>query len=370
VTQSGPDELSNEVKAQLARIFELVSRWCDRIQAVPAVPAIGSSLRKDDEVTDPYQLSHAVVGALVSAVDHLDAVRALVQDAGVVHARAPFTLMRAALENSATAVWLIAPASRDERVLRRLRLQWDDARDGEKACRLVGAEPPLSRDGWKAKLERVARARGLSDEQIGSVTRQKATYSEIVKTAGDEARGPDVTGQNALFCWMAASGIAHARLWAVLSSVLDRAVVPGVLEDPVGMMLSASDKAVAVIAGVTTLMVTEGWRLLDERCQSMWDSPPAGIGASVAHQQQPFLGTVIGVVMAIAQVVGWLVVDGVDPVVPNPVTGPDRQRRRSAVDPRCFLCALTALPAFVRVGRWYRNIKPPDPKARRTRSGG
>lgn len=267
MTQAGQDQLSDEVKRQLVQMFELVSRWRGRTQAVSPAPTIGSSLGKDDKVTDPYHLSHAVVGALVSAVDHLDAVRALVQDAGVVHARAPFTLLRAALENSATAVWLIAPASRDERVLRRLRLQWGDALDGEKACGLVAAEPPLSRAGWKAKLEGVARARGLSDEQVAAVTGRKATFSEIVKTAGDEARGSDLTGQNALFCWMAASGIAHARLWAVLSSVLDRAEVPGALENPVGLMLSASDKAVAAIAGVTTLMAIEGWRLLDERRQ-------------------------------------------------------------------------------------------------------
>ena len=268
MTQTGQDQLSDEAQQQLVKIFDLVSRWRGWTGAAPPVPAVGSSLRKDDEVTDPYQLSHALIGALVSAVDHLDAVRALVQDAGILHARAPFTLLRAALENSATAVWLLAPASRNERVLRRLRLQWADALDGEKAHQLVGAEPRLSRDEWKAKLEAVARDRGLPDEQVRAVTRQKVTYSEIVKAAGDEARDPGPTGQDALFCCMVASGIAHTRPWAVLSSVLDRVVMPGVPgmpENQVGLMLSASDKAVTLIAIVTTLMVIEGGRLLDER---------------------------------------------------------------------------------------------------------
>jgi hypothetical protein len=43
-------------------------------------------------------------------------------------------------------------------------------------CLLAGRR---SRRG-KANLEGVARARGLSDERIGTVTRQKAAYSEIV----------------------------------------------------------------------------------------------------------------------------------------------------------------------------------------------
>jgi hypothetical protein len=268
VTQGRQDQLSGEAQRQLVKIFELVDRWRDRTRAMAPVPAIGSSLRKDDEVTDPYQLSHAVIGALVSAVDHLDAVRALVQDAAILHARAPFTLLRAALENSATAVWLLAPANRNERVLRRLRLQWGDALDGEVAQQVVGATARLSRDGWKDKLQAIARARGLPDEKVQAVTGRPVSYSGIVKAAGDEAQGSNLTGQDALFCWMLSSGIAHAKTWAVLSSVLDRVEVPGVpglAANQVGLMLSASDKAVTLIASITTLMVIEGWRVLDER---------------------------------------------------------------------------------------------------------
>ena len=100
MTHEAQDQLSGEAQRRLVKIFELVSTWRGRTAAVAPVPAVGSSLRKDDEVTDPYQLSHAVIGALVGAVDHLDAVRAFVQDAGILHARAPFTLLRAALENA------------------------------------------------------------------------------------------------------------------------------------------------------------------------------------------------------------------------------------------------------------------------------
>jgi hypothetical protein len=59
-----------------------------------------------------------------------------------------------------------------------------------------------------------------------------------------------------------------ARLWAILSSVLDRAEVPGAPEGMFGIRLSASDKSLAVIAGVTALMVKGGWRLIDERGRS------------------------------------------------------------------------------------------------------
>jgi hypothetical protein len=37
-----------------------------------------------------------------------------------------------------TAVWLLGPSSRDERILRRLRLAWADSRDLEKAVLRAG----------------------------------------------------------------------------------------------------------------------------------------------------------------------------------------------------------------------------------------
>src|SRR4051794_32587057 len=91
-------QISDEARRQLAKAFAVIDIWRDRIHGEPTTPAVGSSLAKDDEATDPYQMSHAATGALLSAVDHLDAFRALLQDAGVLHARAPFTLLRAALE--------------------------------------------------------------------------------------------------------------------------------------------------------------------------------------------------------------------------------------------------------------------------------
>ena len=153
-------ELSEQTKRRLLRVFDRVNSWRGRMQDRPAHVAAGSSLMADDEATHPYLISQSVHGALISAVDHLDALRTLVQDAHVVHGRATFTLLRAALENSATAVWLLAPGSRDERVLRRLRLQWADFLDRETAERLFVAEPEPSRADRKAELHGMARARG------------------------------------------------------------------------------------------------------------------------------------------------------------------------------------------------------------------
>lgn len=133
----------------------------------------------------------------------------------------------------------------------------------------IAQQPPLSRDGWKAKLEAVARTRGMTSEQVAAITRGRPTFTSIVETGGNEVQADDLTGDVCLMCWTVASGIAHARLWAALSAVLDRTDIPGASSGATAMRLSASDKALAVIGGVTASMTRAGWRLLGERSRDL-----------------------------------------------------------------------------------------------------
>jgi hypothetical protein len=105
---------SAESLRELEVVFSAVAGWATRIKIAPPPPEAGSMLAADDAALASFEVSHAVQGVLLSAVDHIDALRALVVDAKMVHSRAPFTLLRAALENAATAVWLLAPDVQSE----------------------------------------------------------------------------------------------------------------------------------------------------------------------------------------------------------------------------------------------------------------
>lgn len=254
-------QLSDEVKRQLVAHFPVIKAWRARTGASSSGPMEGSPLRRDDKITHPYQISHAAVGALVSAVDHMDALRTLVEEAHVVHARAPYTLLRGALENSAVAVWLLAPANRIERVTRRLRWHWVSEKYGMEAAELIGGQQGLTLNERKAKIETVARSCGMTEDQVREATKS-VSFRLIVKSAGDEGRGLD--GETVKLCWMAESGIAHAQSWAVLA-LLKRVEVRAASEGIVGLQMSASDNFLLLSWAVAARMISEGWRLLDER---------------------------------------------------------------------------------------------------------
>lgn len=72
-----------------------------------------------------------------SASDHLHALKLLVWEANVHHVYAPYTLARASIEASSTAVWLLSTKTRGERVLRALRWYAQDCHD---SCRFMDDE--------------------------------------------------------------------------------------------------------------------------------------------------------------------------------------------------------------------------------------
>jgi hypothetical protein len=116
------------------------------------------------------------------------------------------------------------------------------------------------------QLQRIARVSGLSEDMISQVASRPVGFRTIVETAAADAPRCGLTGVQALYCWMTASGIAHAERWAVMnSSALQRTKIPGAPEGSARLALSASEEALIGIAYVGSAFTIEGWRLLDER---------------------------------------------------------------------------------------------------------
>jgi hypothetical protein len=150
-----------------------------------------------------------------AATEHLDALGALFLRAGVMHPTAPYTLIRASIETGSTAVWLLAPARRQERVLRSLRLSVLDAIDAAKVSDETGTTMPRSLDARRADINRIAQTLTGTADSVGP-----ASYTVIVRAADAVSASPI----GVLAPYRICSGFAHGRLWAILA-MLPREVV-------------------------------------------------------------------------------------------------------------------------------------------------
>ncbi|MDK9499796.1 hypothetical protein QEZ40_005231 [Streptomyces katrae] len=216
----------------------------------------GSPLAGDDKKTDPYHLSHSAHLAIVVAVDHLQALATLVkgqEKAGVremlIHTHAPFTLLRAALENAARAVWLLGPLLRRERVWRRLVMQFADTKNGEAKAKMLGA----SWDGepTRERIRRLLKDAGVPECELSNKKLKLPGYGDLVNSAG---RFMPLGGERAELFWSACSSLAHGDLSGTLA-FLDREVTA--TDGTISLLrLTGSVRALLVIT-VATLDVVE-----------------------------------------------------------------------------------------------------------------
>lgn len=192
----------NEIREKWLEYARAVDRLVERVNDPNDFGVLhGSSLAGDDRRLHPFEISQAVRHLINATVDQLHGIKTLAVDAQTEHLAVGFTLARAALENIATALWMLGPSKREERFERVLRWHARNYQDEHTAVgHLVGSAA-------KANIEKVL------------VTAQSLSIDPEVVRRGYKITAPiegaeEYTKMDVLFMWRVASGFAHGRPWA------------------------------------------------------------------------------------------------------------------------------------------------------------
>ncbi|PPG65126.1 hypothetical protein C5C31_14730 [Rathayibacter rathayi] len=164
----------------------------------------GSSLAGDRSATPYRSVPDQVRASLGVALDHLHAFTIIVADGGAVLPFAMFTLVRSAYEATGTALWLLHPTSRDDRVLRSLKLVRDNHRQVHNLMEKSGRKDP----GWDRAIAALERDRdgrkalvGVKLDHVSSVTDRLEEIAPLV---------PELF-LTPLALWQTSSGMAHGN---------------------------------------------------------------------------------------------------------------------------------------------------------------
>lgn len=207
---------------QLQALKQLLTRadaWSLYTGSEPSIsaPQRGSVLADDNAQTEPFQLSHRASRAITVAVDHLHGLRLMTlgppeRETATPYLRthAPFTLLRAVMENAATAIWLLSPTDAPERAQRSFRLAAAEVRNSETARALTEMLGPRTREQRLERIRERARACGLDPPNA----LRRTDYVEIVRTSASMI---GIAEDVAEALWRACSALAHEDLWPVVS---------------------------------------------------------------------------------------------------------------------------------------------------------
>jgi hypothetical protein len=188
-------------------------------QQLPAAQP-SSSLAADDAPLGTYSASTLIRASFTAGVAHADALRRIVLH-GEVDPTSPWTLMRGALENFATAAWLLGGNDRTERRHRSLRLWREDMRNRAQHEEDTDHVPE---PGGKTGRERVQEIESLA---VSLGIHDRLAKPEAGKLIADAAAGIGLEPRQVTAAWRAASGFAHGRYWPNLRASLPRDAVRG-----------------------------------------------------------------------------------------------------------------------------------------------
>ncbi|TNM52879.1 hypothetical protein [Brevibacterium sediminis] len=181
-------------------------------------PTPGSRLADADVKLDPFPATNAVQQLLAVSGDNLHSVALLLHKAEAHQPFAPYTLIRASLESTGFAMWLLSGRSREGIALNALRLEWENKKNR------VLAFPKDDGPGetWEERRERLILAAGDRFGLQPKLIKEKPLSFAAV-SIGSEFFGLDPV---MLSAWKGASGAAHGRSWATLA-LADHEIVPG-----------------------------------------------------------------------------------------------------------------------------------------------
>jgi hypothetical protein len=200
---------------ELLPVFRDVRRRCEVGTRTPRrPPGPGSAMAGDDSRLPGFPPSTLIVSSLDVAIEQIHALSVLFIDAQLAHPHVPLTLLRASLEDASRALWLIAPDSRPERLLRALRVWHQDFGDRAEYEQSKPQEP-----GRKTGRERQqemrdkAMAFGLpADTVAGSLpaTSMIRRAGELIRVRRKVVFAGQAAGRG-FGCWFGAGGSRPGR---------------------------------------------------------------------------------------------------------------------------------------------------------------
>lgn len=189
------------IRSKWRQISTALDRLAERVADPDDFPVLsGSSLAGDDRASHPFEVSQGVRHLVNATVDQLHGAKTLIHGGEIEHLAVGSTLARAALENAATALWILGPHRRDLRVERILRWHARNYLDESNTVgHLVGDAPTRHLD----LVQEVADRRGVT-----------APVAKGYKVTTPIDGAQEFTKIRVRFLWSVASGFAHGRPWA------------------------------------------------------------------------------------------------------------------------------------------------------------
>jgi hypothetical protein len=249
--------------------FAEIAEWQTKGET-SLTPGAGSLLSVVDACTEPFQATHQIGYLLHTAVDHLHALRMLMDNAGSQHTFAPFALIRAAIESASVVLWILQDDDVESTAVRALQLEYVDLCDLKRAN--TTADPEAGHDGERLTIfEDCLSRHGFSPKKVKP--RPPGPLSIILQTSKQFG----IFGTPLV--WQMCSAATHGRRWARQYLTLFEAKDDGVSKVLTGR-LTSDESAIAMALHTTCNLVRKA-----RTVHNLYSRSPAHAGKSFVRRE-------------------------------------------------------------------------------------
>ncbi|MFF4433848.1 hypothetical protein ACFYZ4_32415 [Streptomyces sp. NPDC001513] len=256
---------------RVPRMDEIVQSWEKRTSgSTPERIDPGSSLGADDRLFPEFTVSSAAWHGLVTAVEHTGFTFTALSATRTMYPSAYYTVLRTALLGAAQAVWVLAPASREERQKRALTIAATNTDERRKFVNDLPAatdELRALRDAEAAKQEQVLLDIDAAAQRLGYPAGKGALWrvnaTDVIKKAAIVALDPAVRDAP-LMLWRMTSGHVHGHAYTRWLQIERENILQGA-NGTSWVRATADLDEVGPVAAACVMLTSTAWKQWDER---------------------------------------------------------------------------------------------------------
>ncbi len=275
-------EGSEQVAVALWRLtFDRVAEAKDKLEGVYVqVVDDRSSLRLDDRYLGTWRTGSLHVTAMQASVDALMTVRTILQPVSTGDNLLPmsglYPIIRASLESSALAIYLLESIDRDERLRRSYVVAEEDAKYLQSFAESMGNSANDARARARAEIRELIASRPTLGDPA-QFRFEGVKYSELIENAdavmAADPATPGVERMTLIAWWKLLSGLSHGKQWAFVESMERSDAIIDEANESAHVRQSSSAAAVAVVFQLAVETLEAALRLYGRRSKVTWAQP-------------------------------------------------------------------------------------------------
>jgi hypothetical protein len=239
-----------------------------------------SSLGLDARYLGPWRAGSLHITAMAAAADSLLAVDTDLQLIARKEMSLPmsayYPVLRTAIESAALAIYLLAPASRDERLRRSYWIAAEDAKYRDTFARGLPSSQQLHLQDTLQQLRALVQLReSLGDPQAFKFPPMK--YSHLIDVADAAVRAdpavPTTSDLGLLSWWQLLSGLSHGKQWAFITALNRSDAIVDVTDESAHVRLTSPAALIALPLQRAVEVLEASLRLYGRRSKTAWNQP-------------------------------------------------------------------------------------------------